>query len=419
MAIDFQQVYQTIKEIGAGAKERQAKLAERREQARALLQLHVDNLDGLRYTVEKAKEADPALRCALPLTERLDFHAPAPELPEKVTLIAADGSQILPDRHSALQYALINVGAIILQLNSGRAPVIRTDSRLLFDEKLYTSSGAPMSEGMLALQRDTAERTRLLDLAIEFSQPDLPIVTFTDGPLELWSVRDGQEAALFDQSLKKYLSVLSRLHERGIITAGYIDKPSSDPLVRLLEVATATDEDLQKLREYHPLRGVTDRWLFSEGGNTTSALHVPGEKKGSALLKPGQRSAVFGFQSKSEKDYKSSLALHFFYINISAQPRSPKIARVDIPKWMADDPEKLGLLHAVIIQQCQVMGAKPYPYLLHRAHESAVVSFEEKRQVDQMLALELKRNGIEIDDPSDKQSAKDLPGRTSYTERFA
>ena len=409
MAIDFQQIYQTIKEIGAGAKERQAKLAERREQARALLELHVDNLEGLRYKVEKAKEADPALRCALPLTERLDFHAPAPELPEKVTLIAADGSQILPDRHSALQYGLINVGAIILGLNSGQAPVIRTDSRLLFDEKLYTSSGAPMSEGMLALQRDTDERTRLLDLAEEFVEPDVPIVTFTDGPIELWSVRDGEEAALFDQSLKKYLSVLSRLQAKGIATAGYIDKPSSDPLVRLLEVATATDEDLQKLREYHPLRGVTDRWLFCEGGRPSA-----GKAKGPALLKPGERSAVFGFQSKSEKDYKGSLALHFFYINISAEPRSPKIARVDIPKWMADDPERLGLLHGVIIQQCRVMGAKPYPYLLHRAHESAVVSFEEKRQVDQMLALELKRNGIEIDDPSDKQSAKDLPGRTSY-----
>ena len=400
MAIDFQQIYLTIKEIGAGARERKQKLAERQELARQLFALHADNLAGLRYQVEKAKEADPALRCALPVNERLDFHAAAPHLPGGAILIAADGSQILPDRHSALQYGLINVGAIILKLNSGLAPVIRIDSRLLFEEKLSTPSGAPMSEGMLALLRDTEERTRLLDLAQEFGEPDVPVVTFTDGPIELWSVRDGEDASLFDQSLKKYLSVLSKLQERGIATAGYIDKPSSDPLIRLLEVATATDEDLQKLREFHPLRGVTDRWLFSGG--------IAG------LLSPGERSAIFGFQSKSERDYKGSLALHFFYVNISAEQRLPKIARVDIPKWMADDPEKLGLLHAVIIQQCRVMGAKPYPYLLHRAHESAVVSFEEKRQVDQMLALELQRNGIELDETSNKQSAKDLPGRTSY-----
>ena len=53
---------------------------------------------------------------------------------------------------------------------------------------------------------------------------------------------------------------------------------------------------------------------------------------------------------------------------------------------MADDPAKLGMLHAVLVDQCRIMGAKPYPYLLHRAHETAVVSNEEKLQVEQMLA---------------------------------
>ena len=405
MALDFQQIYQTIKEIGAGAQERKKTLEERRELARGLFQLHAGNLDGLCYKVESAKAADPNLRCALPLSETLDFHTPAPELPARATLIAADGSQILPDRHSAVQYGLINVGAIMLRLNSGQAPIIRTDSRLLYDEKLFNSSGGQLSEGMLALQRDTEERSKLLDMAEEYGEDGIPVVTFTDGPIELWGVKDGEDASLVDQNLKKYLSVLSKLQERGITTAGYIDKPSSDPVVRLLELAMATEEDLQKLREFHPLRGVTDRWLF--GSDVAQA-------RGSALLLPGERSAVFGFQSKSEKDYRGILALHFFYVNISAEARAPQIARVDIPKWVVDDPQKLGLLHAVIIQQCRIMGAKPYPYLLHRAHESAVVSFEEKRQVDQMLTLELQRSGAELGEQSNKQSAKEREGRTSY-----
>jgi hypothetical protein len=400
MAIDFEQIYRSIKEIGAGAQERKKNLDQRRAQARFLFNSHADNLAGLRSKVETAKAADPGLRCALPRRERLDFHAPAPALPAKATLIAADGSQILPDRHSPVQYGLINVGAIILRLNSGAAPLIRTDSRLLFDEKLFSASGGPLSEGMLALQRDTEERTKLLDLAKEFGEAGEPVITFTDGPIELWSVRDGEDVSLVDQSMKKYLSVLSQLQERGITTAGYIDKPSSDPVVRLLELAEATAEDLQKLREYHPLRGVSDRWLFGD--------------RETALLKPGERSAVFGFQSKSEKEYKGVLALHFFYLNTSSDERNPQIARVDIPKWVADDPEKLGLLQAALIQQCRIMGARPYPYLLHRAHECALVSFDEKRQVDQMLALELRRSGGEVDDGSNKQSAKDLQGRTSY-----
>jgi len=128
MALDFQQVYQKIKEIGATVQQRKKTLEERRAHARFLLNLHADNLDGLRSKVESAKAADPNLRCALPLNERLDFHAPPPALPLNATLIAADGSQINPDRHGAVQFGLINVGAIVLRLNSGEAPIIRTDS---------------------------------------------------------------------------------------------------------------------------------------------------------------------------------------------------------------------------------------------------------------------------------------------------
>ena len=72
------------------------------------------------------------------------------------------------------------------------------------------------------------------------------------------------------------------------------------------------------------------------------------------------------------------------------------------------------MLHAILIQQCRIMGAKPYPYLLHRAHETAVVSFEEQNQIAQLLELELRRAGAETDDGSHKQSAKELPGKTRY-----
>ena len=90
----------------------------------------------------------------------------------------------------------------------------------------------------------------------------------------------------------------------------------------------------------------------------------------------------------------------------------PWPVRVEIPKWVADDEEKLNLLHGILVEQCRMMGSRPYPYLLHRAHETAVVKMEEKQQIEQMLAMELRRNNEDVDDGSFKQSAKDLPGRT-------
>jgi hypothetical protein len=398
MAIDFQQVYQKIREIGANAQQRKKTLDERRNRARDLLRRHADNLDGLRWKVETAKEADPAIRCALPLNERLDTHLPPPGSPLNAVLIAADGSQINPDRHASVQFGLINVGAIVMRLNSGETSQVFTTSQLLFDDELLTPSGNPLSDAMVALKRDLDERSTLDELAARFNG-ETPVITMTDGPIELWGSSSGEDAAAYAESLNKYLTVLSRLQTRGVVTAGYVDKPAADLVIRLLEIAEAGPEDLKSLREYHPLRGVSDRWLFGE--------------KRDPLLGPGERSAVFKIQTRNEKHYKGVLSLHFFYLNAGTSGH-PWPVRVEIPGWVAEDPEKLGLLHATLVSQCRMMGARPYPYLLHRAHEIAVVSHEEKHQIEQLLQQELRRVGEDPDEGSFKQSAKDLPGKSKY-----
>ncbi|HMD80494.1 MAG TPA: DNA double-strand break repair nuclease NurA, partial [Anaerolineales bacterium] len=127
---------------------------------------------------------------------------------------------------------------------------------------------------------------------------------------------------------------------------------------------------------------------------------------------PYHRSAVFVLQSGSEKKYKGALSLHFFYLNVGTEGH-PWPVRVEIPKWVADDSKKLDILHCVLIEQCKMMGSRPYPYLLHRAHETALVRYEEKGQVEQLLALELRRIRSEVGDGSNKSSAKGLKRRTN------
>jgi hypothetical protein len=393
MPINFQQVREKIQQIGSGAAQRQKALQEQQAEARRLLKANASALEMLQARVESAKGVDANLRCAVPLNEALDSSIPPPALPERVTLIAADGSQINPSRHEQVQFGLVNAGGIVMRLHSGESSILQTDSRLMYDEELFRD-GVPLSEGMVALERDLQERSLLAELA-KGHEP--PVVTFTDGPIELWGARDGQEARAYAESLEKYKGVLSRLQSSGVVTAGYVDKPGSNLVVRLLELALATPKDMDDLRNFHPLLGVTDRALFNNGIEP--------------LLMPGHRSAVFSIQSSSAKNYQGVLSLHFFYLNAGRDESHPHIARVEIPRWVADDPSMLGLLHAVLVDQCQIMGARPYPYLLHRAHETAVVSNEEKFQVEQMLTQELRRQGVDVEDGSNKQSAKDLPGR--------
>lgn len=387
MTLNFQQVFDKIREIGLGARQRRETLEHLRLHAWNQFTHWADKADDLNAKLERARQADPSLRCAIPLG-RLDSARDPQPAPAKLTLIAADGSQIAPDRHAAILYSLVNVGAIVLQTGSGEAPKIFTDSYLLYDDEIYTETGMLTAEA-IELQRDISERRKLLELA---RQAEGPTAALTDGPVELWGAKDGGQEE-YRRNLDLHKSILSQMQAIDAIVAGYVDKPGADLVIRLLEIAALTDEQMKDVRRQHPLRGVTDRWLFGR------------------LLKAGQRSAVFGLQSSSRAHYTGHLALHFFYLNAGSE-KHPALARVEFPKWVADDEIMLNALHAALLEQCRVMGAKPYPYILHRAHEIAVVRFEEKRQVEQMLELELRKSGGEVDEASSKQSAKDLPGRT-------
>ena len=388
MPVDFQQIYIRIKEIAAGAHESKKILEERRIKARELLSFYASELDYLRRKVEMAKEVDANIRCATPFTESLLAFYPPPVTVTEATVLAADGSQVNPDRHAAVQFCIINIGVIAMRLSSGQAPMVTVDTELMYGDELL-SNGSPLSDGMVAMRRDINERMKLDEVSKDITGP---IVNLTDGTLELWGAK-GDDPQAYANFVEQYLGVLSRLHERGVVTAGYVEKPSADLVVRLLEIAIASDEDIRKLRDFHPLRGVTDRWLYGERDNP--------------LLPPGHRSAVFGLQSGSEKKYKGALALHFFYLNVGTKGY-PWPVRVEIPKWVAEDSKKLDLLHCILLEQCKMMGSRPYPYLLHRAHETAVVRYEEKEQVEQLLALELRRINAEVGDGSNKSSAKSL-----------
>jgi hypothetical protein len=388
MTVDYQQVIQKIHTIAREATQNNEQLTSRRQRASSLLETNANRMDELLGKVEQASEYDPNLRCALPAGEALDASFKLPELPSRMTLLAADGSQINPDRHAAVFYSLINIGLIAIEPGSGKAPDTFTFSDLKYGEELFTETGV-IGEDLIAMGRDLAERQKLLDLSDNYAAP---IVALTDGAVEIWGPKDGSQEA-YRRTLETHLRVLSQLQEKDVTMAGVVDKPGANLVVRLLEIAELHNEELKEIRKKSSLRGVSDRWLFRD-------------------LPPGARSAVFGLQSSSRTHYKGNLALHFFYLNTSSD-QHPNVVRVEMPAWVANDEMKLNMLHATLISQCRIMGAKPYPYILHRAHEIAVVSMQDKQQVEQMFLLELQKAGVEVGQESNKQSAKNLPGRGS------
>jgi hypothetical protein len=385
MPVNFLQLNEQVSELGRNARYYQKHHQDLLAVSLDLLRAYANRGDILRQRVEKILVENKKLRCAVPQEEPLNQPTLFTPYNEELVLLAADGSQVNPSWHDAFPFCVINVGAIRLNLNLPGAPQETTHTQLLYYNDILTPAGL-LSESEVALMRDLNERTILSQIAESI---DHPLVALTDGPLELYS--ESRESEVYRKSFIKYLQELQKLREMRVAGAGYVDKPQGDLVIRLLELASLKEQELSVAGRLRPLQGVTDAELFS------------------LILQPGERSALFGIQSNSTSRFEGELALHFFYLN-NGREEHPSIARVEIPAWLAADEKRLNMLQSTLISQCQPMGTDPYPYALHRAHEIAVVSYDEKERISDMIAQEHYRQGIPFGRISSKQALKDHMG---------
>ncbi len=384
MPIDYQSIRSQIKTMAEWDQDQRERKKKLKNDALAIFRNHVNKLEELKNLVEKAKSSNGNLRCAVPGDEPLDFCLISTHLPEGVVLLAADGSQIFPDRNDPFDFGLVNVGAIRFEPGKNQGPVEIRESQLLFGDALYDSQGNSVGEEVIALKRDYQEREFLARLA---DQENLPVVALTDGPLELF--REPRASDVYQNNLRKYLEVLHQLARKEIASAGYVDKPRSDLVVRLLELTQLGMENIHLAGRNRPFLSLSDAELFAE------------------ILEPGTRSAIFRIQSPSTIHFKEELAIHFFYLNVGRM-NHPNLARVEIPAWVSGNPVILNSLQALLVNQCSMMGGQPYPYVLHRAHEIALVKRGDKEELIHLIADEYRRMGNPVGGGSSKQLNKNL-----------
>lgn len=397
MPVDYQSIQAQIREMGQKAQIRERDLLARLRKAREVLFDFAAELETVEQRVTQAAALSKNLRCAAPAGEALTSHLQAPPLHCDYVLLAADGSQIVPSHHDAVEFGVINVGAIRFLPGQPYAPRELISSELLFQDSLYSREGYLLTEEVVALKRDVRERGVLADMA---RQEDLPVVTLTDGQLEIYG--ESKRSREFDLALDKYIEVMNDLARMHVVTAGYVSKPQSDLTVRLLDLLLLERPSQAGDERARQLSGLSDAVLFG------------GFKDVPPLLGPGERSAVFAIASKSATRFEGSLAVHFFYLNV-AKDGAPRVARVEIPAWVAYDAALVDLLHVSLVGQCRHLGSQPYPYALHRAHEVALVSLDEKKQLENMIIVELRRQGAMVNALSEKQFNKELEHRTRYS----
>ncbi len=393
MTLELTQIAPQVKAMGQNIAGQAAARQELVEQAKALLKRYAAAFDELDAKVAQAERVQEAVRFnwvgAAPAGEALDTSFASPSPLSRATVIASDGSQIHPDRHSIALYYLINVGAIVYRHGSGQRPDTHTQPQLFYkEEDLFANKqGLLIPPGVVNVKRDLAELEMLARLAPAYRK-DAPLLALIDGRLTLRVI--DLPASQQERYQRLYLDYLNQLQQHNALIAAYIDRPHSSFVLSLLYLASLQKEQInEETLRSAPFGSLSDSDLFD-------------------ALPPGSRSAVFRQRAKTNIAYAAEgHAIHFFFLNTAQTAVLPNIVRVEIPGWIAKNPEKLNALHAVLLQQSAITGG--YPYVLARAHELAVISAEEREALDTMMAVTLRQQGLRAE-VSLKQANKNTLG---------
>ena len=330
-------------------------------------------------------------RAARPLDriEAMDAAVDPPSLPAQATILAVDGSQILPDRHATFLYSLINIGVIVYFHGHGTGhqpeqftrPVLDYPDRDGVAGHQFSDNGA-----IVSLRRDRAEIEVLARTVWEQRQQAQPLLALLDQRLLYWPAL-GYSDLEGGRVLKAWQEEMTGIRESGGLLAGYIVRPGKQSVMTLLETLDINEPgfDLNRLTGRDLSLGLTDTDLFS------------------LILAPGQRSKVFVDVSHHNDDFQERDPLNevcFFYLNpgrtgqqiAHGQIAHGQIARVDVPISVAQEAGAMAAVHALVYDQCQILG--DYPYVLARADEVAVVGRRDQDNLDTLIESAMRRQGI-------------------------
>ena len=391
MSLDFPTLAQQLPAAGRSTAQELERIKSLLPAARETLS-SLDTMDQQELQL-RLQRAGPRWSGAHPLEEKPFSTAAAEELPPSYQVVAAVGSQVYPDRHAAALYFVINIGGIRLQPGSGRAPATSSRPQLFHSpQDLYDESGTLLGSEYINARRDVDEIAELARLASATDSE--PCLALMDNSLLLWlmlQVRD-QASAWAEELIDAYLEEMDHLKQAKAALAGVIDRPRHGNVLALAHLAQLPLDGIDNDRlQANPYRGLSDSMLFADH------------------LAVGERSAIFGYGTPVNQRFRQAgHEINFFYLRSAEQ----NLLRVEIPAWVSADPDRVNLVHAGILADSTASAG--FPYTLARAHELAVVTASDKKQLDELLALELARQGL-----TSRQSAKStmkswLGGRRSH-----
>ena len=303
--------------------------------------------------------------------ESPDSIIPAPPRPMPCVVLAADGSQIVSDRHDLAPCYLLNVGCISLRYGTGERALLTSRPMLSPpDEEMseeVQGEQVAIAPKRLAIRRLLAELASLTELITDHAPRAIPMLALCDGSLILWPLEtETMEFRL--EALNQFQEHLASAQRNRTPLVGYISLPQSRDVVNSLRLFRCPKQTVN-CDLYCPKRNRPKPDFVAPDCSGTE--RITDSELFRRVLKPGERSAVFSSRSKILQYYQPDQQICFFYLHTGAE-----VARVEFPAWVAEDPELLSLTHALCMDQAQKGGG--YPVALAEAHEQAIVRGPER-----------------------------------------
>jgi len=392
MALEFEQLSPSMDNMVREISRRQDRQKIQLDELLKQLNTYAISWDEIDRKIERvvAMADEKYLRSAIPLhqSHALNRGIDVSEPPNQATIIACDGSQIVPDRHAPFLYFLINTGTIVYYHGSGLPPDVHSIPTLEYPgaEGLDEEDQFSLNSALVNLWRDRKE-IEALSAAVRMAQPHPgPQLAILDQRLLYWPAsglpgREGQKV------VEAWQQAMTEINESGAWLAGYIDRPGKRSVLTMLR---SLDID-------QPGFKISDLYRSANyAGLSDIDIYGP-------ILKPGQRSPVFREISQHNNTFRARDKRNevcFFYLRTGEGRRA--LARVDIPMWVAQDPAHVTAVHALVHDQCKILGN--YPYVITRADEIAVVSLRDQEELENRIALRLADLGLDAQMTSKQQS---------------
>ena len=310
------------------------------------------------------------------------------------SLVACDGSQIMPTQHEVHSCFLLNVGAAVFHYSQkSRAQLLSFPHLYYRHEDLYpliNQRRIHVDESLVSFERNLMELEQALHLARAEQDEGHKVLTLVDGSLIPFNV-DRQPERFQQELLQRFETRLAGFREAGLPVLGYISHSRSSDIVNILRVwrcpypesrchiyCQSINEEDFPCSKIWPL---SDRQLLSS--------KLPLRSRSNFFLSGARWSNLLSEQNQ----------ICFAYLNIGHES-----CRLEIPRWLFAGKDLLEFALAALL--LQVQKGQGYPLGLAEAHNMAVIRQADRSRFYEVVTAELLKARLVDIKVSPKESKK-------------